>query len=160
VLLVLIGRLPIWLKVTKINYTGKNRDIVWVNLLVNAKCTAHENYCEATYEQKSKTLWFYSLHEVHIFVIVAMTRNQRQHTTVVFHCLAPFTHPVCVRWAQKPVQRFWGSKTDTRHYTSHTGLCLVSVRSIKHFFLFYRRLALVLVSSHLHALSKKIQKKL
>ena len=27
---------------------------MWVNLLVNAQCTAHKNYCEATHEQKKQ----------------------------------------------------------------------------------------------------------
>ena len=54
-LLVMIGRLPIWLKATKLNHTEKkNRDIMRVNLLVNVQCTAHENYCDATHEQKKQ----------------------------------------------------------------------------------------------------------
>ena len=50
-----------------------------------------------------------------------------------------------------------------RHGTSHTGLYLVNVSRTQHqffFILFYRRLASVLVSSHRHALSKRIQKSL
>lgn len=132
---------------------------MWVNLLVNAQCTAHENYCEATHEHKKQYDVVLQL-ALSAEITVALRDDQRQHKTVAVHCLAPLTHPVFVWWAQKPVQRFRGCKTDVRHCTSHTDLYLVNVSRIKQHqnFLFYRRLASVLVSSHLHALHKKIQK--
>jgi hypothetical protein len=95
VLLVLIGTLPIWLKVTKINHTVKKsghrvsqfagqrpmhrtRKLLWSH----------------TRTEKSNTLWWYSLHELQISITIALTDNQRQHKTVAVHCLTQFTHPV------------------------------------------------------------------
>jgi hypothetical protein len=46
--------------------------------------------------RKGNTLWCYSLHELQIFMPIALRDNQRQHKTIAVHCLAPFTHPVCM----------------------------------------------------------------
>ena len=77
------------------------------------------------YRSWQNVAWSADIHNCH-------TDNQRQHKTVAAHCLAPFTHPVCVWWAQTPAQRLRGYKTDGRHCTSHTGSHLVNVSRIQH----------------------------
>jgi len=120
-LLVLIGRLPIWLKATKLNHTAKkNRDIMWVNLLVNANAPHTKIIVTPRTNSKSNMLWWYSLHEVQIFIPVALTINGNIKLSLFIVSRHLLTRFACGK-LKNQYRGFEDVKTDIGHYTSHTG---------------------------------------